>query len=266
MELGQRIRQARQEAGLSQRQLCGEEITRNMLSLIENGTARPSMDTLRYLAQRLGKPVGWFLEEAASPNQGCITEARSCYAEKEYTRSLEILDSFRLPDDVLETEYSLLYALSAMGAAEKALEAGKKLYAAQLLEKAWAVGVKTPCFGEALQRQWCLSMYKTGQEDPERLVSRLPDLETELLLRAEAATTQQEKAKLLDAVTAPTPRWHLLRGMVALELKDYETAAGNLLAAESTYPKEAIPALERCYREQEDYKQAYLYACKLRQL
>ncbi|MBR4864533.1 MAG: helix-turn-helix domain-containing protein [Oscillospiraceae bacterium] len=266
MELGQRIRQARQEAGLSQRQLCGEEITRNMLSLIENGTARPSMDTLRYIARQLGKPVGWFLEEAASPNQGCITEARSAFAEKEYTRSLEILDSFRLPDDVLETEYSLLSALSAMGAAEQALETGKKIYAAQLLEKAWAMGSGTPYFGEALQRRWCLAMYKTGQEDPGQLAARLPETETELLLRAEAAEDLQEKAKLLDAVTAPSPRCRLLRGLVALELKDYETAAGHLLAAESAYPKEAIPALERCYREQEDYKQAYLYACKLRQL
>lgn len=52
MELGQRIRQARQEAGLSQRQLCGETITRNMLSRIEHGTVRPSMTTLRFLADR----------------------------------------------------------------------------------------------------------------------------------------------------------------------------------------------------------------------
>ena len=63
MELGQRLKQARLEAGLSQRQLCGEEITRNMLSLIENGSARPSMETLRYLASRLGKPMGYFLEK-----------------------------------------------------------------------------------------------------------------------------------------------------------------------------------------------------------
>ena len=43
MELGEKILQARLEAGLSQRQLCGEEITRNMLSLIEHGNAKPSM-------------------------------------------------------------------------------------------------------------------------------------------------------------------------------------------------------------------------------
>ena len=46
MTLGEKIRQARLEAGLSQRQLCGDTVTRNMLSQIENGSARPSMDTL----------------------------------------------------------------------------------------------------------------------------------------------------------------------------------------------------------------------------
>ena len=63
MELGEKILQARQAAGLSQRQLCGEVITRNMLSQIEHGTAKPSMKTLAYLADRLGKPISFFLED-----------------------------------------------------------------------------------------------------------------------------------------------------------------------------------------------------------
>ena len=80
MELGQRIKQARLEAGLSQRQLCGEAVTRNMLSLIENGAARPSMDTLRLFAAKLGKPLSWFLEEdtVTSPNQALMATAREC--------------------------------------------------------------------------------------------------------------------------------------------------------------------------------------------
>ena len=46
MELGEKLRQARVNAGLSQRQLCGEEITRNMLSQIEHGTSTPALSTL----------------------------------------------------------------------------------------------------------------------------------------------------------------------------------------------------------------------------
>ena len=79
MELGARLRQARQEAGLSQRQLCQDTITRNMLSQIENGSARPSMDTLQILAARLGKPIGYFLEEEAvlSPNHALMEQAQT---------------------------------------------------------------------------------------------------------------------------------------------------------------------------------------------
>ena len=63
MELGRKILQAREAAGLSQRQLCGDVITRNMLSRIEHGTVRPSVSTLTYLAERLGKPISYFLDE-----------------------------------------------------------------------------------------------------------------------------------------------------------------------------------------------------------
>ena len=61
MELGEKLRQTRLELGLSQRQVCGDTITRNMLSRIENGQAKPSMKTLQYLASVLQKPVGYFL-------------------------------------------------------------------------------------------------------------------------------------------------------------------------------------------------------------
>ena len=72
MELGEKLKKARLEAGLSQRQLCGDEITRNMLSQIENGSAQPSMATLSYLAGRLGKSVGWFLDEGAEEYSALI--------------------------------------------------------------------------------------------------------------------------------------------------------------------------------------------------
>lgn len=66
MTLGEKLRRARTEAGLSQKQLCAGRITRNQLSQLEHDRAAPSLDTLRYLAQRLGRPVSWFLEETAT--------------------------------------------------------------------------------------------------------------------------------------------------------------------------------------------------------
>ena len=51
MTLGQKIRAARQERGMTQKELVGHYITRNMLSKIENDSATPSVRTLEYLAQ-----------------------------------------------------------------------------------------------------------------------------------------------------------------------------------------------------------------------
>ena len=103
MELGARLRQARLEVGLSQRQLCGDVITRNMLSQIENGNAKPSMDTLRYLAARLGKPMGYFLEEhTVSPNQQTVLSAREAYLRGDWEACQEILSQYQVPDPVFD--------------------------------------------------------------------------------------------------------------------------------------------------------------------
>ena len=67
MTMGEKLRQARMEAGLSQRRVCGDRITRNQLSLLEHDRVGPSLETLQYLAGQLGKPVSYFLEETA-PN------------------------------------------------------------------------------------------------------------------------------------------------------------------------------------------------------
>ena len=106
MELGEKLRQARLEAGLSQRQLCGEEITRNMLSLIENGSAKPSMKTLQYLAGRLGKTVSYFLEETAviSPNQEVMDSARALYDSGSFAEAWKVLEKYRSPDPVYDRE------------------------------------------------------------------------------------------------------------------------------------------------------------------
>ncbi len=146
MDLGKKIRRARQEAGLSQRQLCGEEITRNMLSLIENGAARPSMKTLSLLAQRLGKPVSYFLEENTQDPSELITSAEAlrqveaALLEKKTVYAAQLLEcvtapllyreklllSAKLPGADLESICNSLPSLDEelLLRAEAALEAG----------------------------------------------------------------------------------------------------------------------------------------------
>ncbi len=59
--LGQRVRAARHERGLSQSQLAGEELTKGFISQVESGLVRPSLRSLQVLANRLGKSLDYFL-------------------------------------------------------------------------------------------------------------------------------------------------------------------------------------------------------------
>jgi len=65
-QLGDRIRKARAEAGLSQAQLGAPHFTRAYVSAIELGKVRPAMKSLEFMADKLGKPTSYFLEDEAA--------------------------------------------------------------------------------------------------------------------------------------------------------------------------------------------------------
>ena len=237
MELGEKLRQARMEAGLSQRALCGEEITRNMLSRIENGAARPSMGTLQYLAARLGKPVSYFLEETAvcSPNQAVMAKARQLFDEGDFAGVKQALSGYRAPDETYDRERQLL---------ENAAE---------------AIG-NAPYCGKELERRRLLLLCRSGA------CVTLPNMDEALLLRSQDALSRGETeraAHLLEAAEDhAAPRWRLLMGQVYMARKEYAEAARCLQAVETVYPKLTIPNLEICFRELGDYKSAYFYALR----
>ena len=61
--LGEKIKYERKKRGMTQAELSGEKITRNMLSRIESGLAAPSLDTLYYIADKLALPVSYLLAD-----------------------------------------------------------------------------------------------------------------------------------------------------------------------------------------------------------
>ncbi|MBE6600394.1 MAG: helix-turn-helix transcriptional regulator [Ruminococcaceae bacterium] len=65
MTIGEKIKMLRTERSLTQTELAGEHITRNMLSLIESGSAQPSLSTILYIAEKLGVPAGYLLADSA---------------------------------------------------------------------------------------------------------------------------------------------------------------------------------------------------------
>ena len=59
--LGERVRAARRELGLSQAQLAGEELTKGFISQVEAGLVRPSLRSLQIIAARLGRGIEYFV-------------------------------------------------------------------------------------------------------------------------------------------------------------------------------------------------------------
>lgn len=263
MELGQRLKTRRLELGLSQRQLCGDVITRNMLSQIENGTARPSMDTLTYLADRLGKPVSFFLQEdtVTSPNQDLMAKAREALLRKDYETVRSALEEYRGPDETFDWEKGLLWTKANMALARAAFAEQRIPYAKTLLQEAL---VESPYFDGARELEYALLMTEIA---PDALViDDFPDLQPILLAKARQAVARGDIKRAKDYLQAADDQssvsWNLLQGEVFLAAGEYEQAAQCYHAVEKTQPELTWEKLEQCYIGLEDYKRAYIYACK----
>src|SRR2546421_156607 len=63
-KLGERLREARLAAGISQAQLGAPYFTRAHVSAIELGKIRPAMRSLEHMARKLDKPASYFLDDA----------------------------------------------------------------------------------------------------------------------------------------------------------------------------------------------------------
>ena len=239
MTMGQRILQARLAAGLSQRELAGEEITRNMLSSLEHDAANPSVATLRYLAQRLGRPMGYFLGEDGPG------EAVAAFEAGDYRRCRELLTG---------AEKAWLEPVARLREAEQALDEGRIPYARELLEG--LDGTASPLFGPELERKaailrCCCGEFVTIPED------------SSLLLQAEAALASgrwRDGERYLAACDDRDGRWEHLMGECRFHAGDYGAAKDHYHRCEDCFDVRA--RLEICYRELEDYKMAYYYAKK----
>lgn len=254
MELGEKLRQARLRLGLSQRQVCGDQITRNMLSRIENGQAKPSMKTLQYLSSVLQMPVGYFLGEAtACMNQPVMDEAKEAYVQKKYTKALRLLGDYNGPDDLYDWEMGLLGYLCCLEIADAAIREGRLPVAGKLLTQ--AEQFSSPYIVEPLtrRREELLQALGKGKGMPS-------NLDEALLVRAEDALEcrdYQRALRFLEAVEQQDRRYHTLRGTVELRLGNYTQAEQHLLLGQE---QQALPLLEECFRAQGDFEKAYYYA------
>ena len=88
MNVGEKIKKLRLEKMMTQADLSGDFVTRNMLSLIEKDKAVPSLQTLNYIASRLNVSSAYLLaderEEKMLVKYSKISDIRIAFKNKSY--------------------------------------------------------------------------------------------------------------------------------------------------------------------------------------
>ncbi|HWR24535.1 MAG TPA: helix-turn-helix transcriptional regulator [Feifaniaceae bacterium] len=97
-ELGRRLKEARLNKKLTQAEVVGDFITRNMLSQIESGLAMPSMKTLSYLSEQLSIPLSQLLDTPASSDAiEELNSAKRAFSAGNYPLAVTIAEKLELP-------------------------------------------------------------------------------------------------------------------------------------------------------------------------
>ncbi|MGZ4395718.1 MAG: helix-turn-helix domain-containing protein [Gaiellaceae bacterium] len=76
IRLGERLRQLRVSAGLTQTELAGERFSKEYVSQIERGKTRPTDETVEWLAARLGVDAGFLANGVSTDERGRVESAR----------------------------------------------------------------------------------------------------------------------------------------------------------------------------------------------
>ncbi len=130
MTLGEKVRALRKDRKITQSELVGEEITRNMPSRIESGKALPSLQTLLFLAEKLEVSPGYLLNENASlfddKKAMYLPAMKAAYKNGNYK---EVLRLYRRDLGETDDETALLLAEASAGYAMQLLHMGKMMSA-----------------------------------------------------------------------------------------------------------------------------------------
>ena len=135
--LGERVRQLRVAAGLTQTDLAGERFSKEYVSQIERGKTRPTRETIEWLAAKLGADAG-FLERGVSTDErsrveGMLARAEALANAHRYDEAVDELENSRTA--VMATGAIELEARALSTEAWARMERGEVKPALQLLER-----------------------------------------------------------------------------------------------------------------------------------
>ena len=281
--MGEKIKKARLERGLTQKQLVGKVITRNMLSKIENDNATPSIRTLNFLAERLSLPLSYLLEDTAysdgsSPDG--LDEMRRAYKEGRYTDCIKLLEK----DSTVATtdEGYLLYAISAVAAAQEALSSGDFETAKYYADSSDYYNKEGLYYSKQIDAEMSLILCECAVEldvsefdhnasEYERVVKGISYSDRYVLARAAHLIETDELVlaeRLLFTIMNDKykrARYHYLLGKIKKKQQNHREASELLVTAEKLCAEKHLLhriyfELEEVYVALENYQLAHKYA------
>ena len=141
LRLGERLRQLRVAAGMTQTGLAGDRFSKEYVSQIERGKTRPTAETILWLADRLGVDAGFLANGVSADERGRVDAALArCDALVEARRNDEALEEFdRIRSAVLSTGLPELEVRALCGEAIIRLRRSEVRDGIALLERARAL-------------------------------------------------------------------------------------------------------------------------------
>ena len=241
--IGERIREARRRAGLTQQQLAGERYTKAYVSALETGIARPSMVALSYLSERLSLPPSHFIDQSHPAWTRLEVDMRLAAGEWQ-----SAADGYRTLLDDAADDASRADLLRGLAEASARLDRGKETIAAAS-EAARLYGEAGREVDAALARYWlAYGLYQSDNEpDARSLLGALLEQ-----VRSGLAVEPDFEMRLLTSLAAVESR----TGQAARALAYLEEARG--LAADLDDRRRAafLFNLAISYREVGDFEAA----------
>ena len=276
MNIGEKIKELRTSKMMTQAELAGDQITRNMLSLIERGAATPSLQTVLYLASRLQVPPGFLLAEGVDEfsyrKMSRISNIRAAYRSGDYKSCRSIC---RQELDGTDDEISLILAECDTGIGEEEFLAGHLHSACRFFDEALEYADKTVYRTDYVRAVSAL-YFRYMNDFSHTLYSEVSDEEPGggaigenpicAYIRAYFAVREgkeEEVGRYLESAGDSVLASHI-RICRMLAAEEYAEALGELerlLGSDTEIPQILLyhftAQMEVCYRETGDYKGAY---------
>lgn len=270
MTLGEKIRKVRKERKITQAHLVCGQITRNMLSAIENDKATPSLQTITHIADKLSLPVSYFLSDDDDlffyEKKKSIGDIIKLYKAKRYSECIEKIHSVNGVDD----ELAYLLATSYFELGRRSVLSGSLSSGAKQLEEAKNYFSKT-VYNTEREENLTLLYYALAKNiqspllefDRQKFEESLPDVKDHELMQY---ISQNSGYKYKTQIFAEH-----FEARAMMRARKYRDAINLMKKIENSKTPDSYISclvfglytdLEICYKQLGDFESAYRYATK----